>query len=370
MTTLQTRNTTRNTARLTSSSVLSVLLAGLVVLILVGPTAAADDKTDVIHMRNGDRVTGEIKEMLQGELRLDTNSMGTVLIKWADIDHIESTKYIQAELLDGTRHFGQVPASGKSGVLTVSSASGQLTELDHASIARMEPIKIKSSLWDNLDNTLSVGFTYTKASDVLQWNIAASTEYRTRSYSTRLSFDSMITDNAGANSLTRRGSLTIDHYRFRPNRWFGFGSGGVETNDELGIDQRFLATLGAGRYVWQRQTSELIVGLGVAGNFESSIGDAAQTSTEKTNLEGLLQVNWNFFKLHTPKSRVNFILKLYPGITDTGRDRANLDLHLRQELIKDLYLSLNLFGAYDSKPPSGALAREDYGIVTGLDYEF
>lgn len=366
MTTLRSRETPRRHA----ATALFALLVLLSAQLLLPLPAIAGDKTDVIYLRNGDRVTGEIKEMLQGQLRLDTVSMGVILVKWTDIDHIESTKYIQTEMLDGTRHFGQVPASQQSGVLSVSSASGAITELDHDLIARMEPIKIKPSFWEKLDNTLSLGFTYTKASDVLQWNIAASTEYRTRQFSTALSFDSMITDNGGANNLTRRADLSIDHYRFRPNRWFAFGSGSVQTNDELGIDRRFLATVGMGRYVWQRQTSELIAGLGLAGNLESSIGDQTQTATDKTNLEGLVQVNWSFFKLHTPKSSMNFVMKFYPGITDTSRNRANLDVRLRQEFIKDLFLSLSLYGAYDSKPPSGAIAREDYGIVTSLEYEF
>lgn len=352
------------------TSYLRYVIPLLALLLFDTPAASADDKTDVIYMINGDRVTGEIKEMQQGQLRLSSVSMGTILIKWSDIDRIESAKYIQAEMLDGERYFGQVPASESSGVMTVSTVSGAVQELEHRNIARLDPIKMKPSFWEKLDNTLSLGVTFTKASDILQWNVAASTEYRTRAYRASLSFDTMITDNRAANSTTRRGELTADYSRYLPDRFFWFGSGSVQTNDELGIDRRFLGTIGLARYVWQKQSSEFVVGLGVAGNLETSIGDNNQTSTEKANAEGVVQANWSYFKLHSPKSNINFLFQYYPGITDSGRNRLNTNLRLRQEFVKDLFWSVNLYGSYDSRPPSGAVAKEDYGIVTSLEYEF
>jgi len=357
--------TTRRYALCASGLVVSLVLA-----FAPQATLAEDERTDVIYMKNGDRVTGEIKEMLQGQLRLDTVSMGIILIKWPDIDHIDSNKYIQTELLDGTRVFGQLPASGETGVMTVRGASGATERVRHEMIARLEPIKMKPSFWEKLDNRLSVGGTYSKASDVLQWSIAASTEYRTRKHKTALSFDSMITSNSGASKMTRRGDLTADYVRYRPNRFFLFGSGSVQTNDELGIDRRFLATIGVGRYLFQRQTSELVAGIGIAGNIETSIGDSLQAGADKSNLEGVIRANWSFFKLHTPKSNIDLVLQYYPGITDTGRDRINANLRMRQELAKDLFWAINIYGSYDSKPPTGALAKEDYGVVTSLEYEF
>ncbi len=342
----------------------------ILTMTLAAPMALADDKTDIIFMRNGDRVTGEILEMLQGQLRLDSVSMGVILIKWSDIDHIESTKYIQTELLDGSRVFGQVPASAQTGVMSVRTASGAVQPVDHKNVARLEPIKMKPSFWEKLDNSLSLGATYTKASDVLQWNVAARTKFRTRKYRTSLSFDSMITSNSDASKHSRRGELTADYSLLRPNRFFWFGSGSVQTNDELGIDKRYLATLGYARYVVQRQTSELVLGLGLAGNLESSIGDTTEESTNSANTEGVLQMQWTYFKLNSPKSNINALLQYYPGISDSGRDRANANLRLRQEFIKDLFWSINLYGSYDSKPPSGALAKTDYGMVTSLEYKF
>ena len=40
--------------------------------------ALARDKTDIVYLRNGDRVTCEIKRLERGRLEVSTNGMGTV----------------------------------------------------------------------------------------------------------------------------------------------------------------------------------------------------------------------------------------------------------------------------------------------------
>ena len=54
------------------------------------PRNAQRDKTDVIVLKNGDRVTGEILELEYGLLRLSTDDMGTINIEWSAIASIDS----------------------------------------------------------------------------------------------------------------------------------------------------------------------------------------------------------------------------------------------------------------------------------------
>ena len=53
------------------------LLTFLTLLMLGIHRPALAQKTDLIYLENGDRVTGEIKEMEQGRLRLKTDSFVT-----------------------------------------------------------------------------------------------------------------------------------------------------------------------------------------------------------------------------------------------------------------------------------------------------
>jgi hypothetical protein len=339
------------------------LLAFLTLLALSVSQSALAQKTDLIYLENGDRITGEIKELEQGLLRLKTDALGTIYIAWEDIDRVYSEKWIQIEMTDGTRTFGQMPESDTGGVIKLNTLKGpQDVELD--AVVRAETIKIGQSFWQRLDNNLSVGLNYTKASDVGIFNIAADSTYRTQKYRVTAVLNSMITRKAQGTD-SRQGNLSGTVLWYRPDRWFWFGSTALQTNDELGIDLRGLFTAGTGRFVMQTKRTELYLAAGLAANRELTV-----ESENDTNLEGLLQAQWNFFKLHTPKSNINASLSLFPGITDSDRFRGTFDIALRQEFIADLFWDLTFYLNYDSKPPQGAAATEDYGVITSLGYSF
>ena len=73
--------------------------------------ALAQRKTDVVTLYNGDRITGEIKGLLGGILKLSTDAMGTLNIEWQEVSHLESDYYYEVRLSKGTRHFGSVAKS-------------------------------------------------------------------------------------------------------------------------------------------------------------------------------------------------------------------------------------------------------------------
>jgi hypothetical protein len=339
------------------------LLTLLALLALGVAQSALAQKTDLIYLENGDRVTGEIKELQQGQLRLKTDAMDTVMIKWEDIDRVYSDKWIQIEMTDGTRMFGQMPESDTGGIIELNTLKGP-QEVDLDAVVRADAIKVNQTFWQRLDNTLRLGLNYTKASDVGIFNIAADSTYRTQKYRVTAVLNSVVTRKAQGTD-SRQGNLSGTVLWYRPNRWFWFGSTGLQTNDELGIDLRGLFTAGTGRFVKQTKRTEFYLAAGLAANREYSVESESDTA-----LEGLLQAEWNFFKLRTPKSNIKASLSLFPGITETDRFRGNFNIELRQEFIADLFWDLSFYLNYDSRPPQGAEAKEDYGVITSLGYSF
>ena len=69
--------------------------AGLLLLVLAATALA--QKTDVIVLINGDRITGEIKSYSAGRLVVDTDGAGDVSIKWNKIASITSDKEFEIE---------------------------------------------------------------------------------------------------------------------------------------------------------------------------------------------------------------------------------------------------------------------------------
>jgi hypothetical protein len=331
---------------------------------LISQSAVAQ-MTDIIHLHNGDRITGAVSVMNLGEMRVETRSMGFVDIKWEDIEGIETSKTLQFETARGERIFGTVRNVG-DGMIAVQTTTGEKL-LNRDEVVYFSRIKADRSVWEAMDKNLRIGFSFTRASDVLRWNIGAGVLYKALGYRTEFRLDSLVTNN-GQGADSRRAIMSANYQRFMRNRYFWFGSGSAQTNDELGIDKRFLVSGGAGRYVYQSRSAELMLAFGLAGNLENSTGNTTNASTHETNLEGLMEIDWTFFKLHSPSSRVKTSLEYFPGITDSGRHRVNLNVNLRQEFIKDLFWNIEMYGSYDNRPPTGAISSEDYGIVTSLEY--
>lgn len=336
----------------------------LLMLLMLGINLPAlAQKTDLIYLVNGDRITGEIKEVRQAQMRLSTNPMGTVWIKWDDIERIKSDKWLQVELTDGTRFFGKLPESESARELAVETLKGEyVVSMDQ--VVRAEPIKVDRTFWERLDSNLRVGFNYTKASDVATWNIGADTTYRARRFVVNGNFNSFVTNKAVGDD-SRQANLSATLLWYRPNRWFRWGTAALQTDDELGIDLRAIFSGGIGRFALQTHKTELYLAGGLAANQEWTVN-----STSDVNLEGAIVVDWTYFKLYTPKSQISSTLELFPGISESDRIRGTFNIELRQELFADFFWDLTYRLNYDNKPPQGAQAKVNYSIITSLGYEF
>src|SRR5215470_20173813 len=78
----------------------------LFVLSLSAPLLARDS-TDVIVMKNGDHLTGEIKGLNQGVLYISMKYiLGTSNVQWSQVDHIESNQLFLVKTEDGLVYRG------------------------------------------------------------------------------------------------------------------------------------------------------------------------------------------------------------------------------------------------------------------------
>ena len=92
--------------------------------------------------------------------------------------------------------------------------------------------------------------------------------------------------------------------------------------------------------------------------------------TVKTSVEGLIGANWSAFRLDSPKLDFSTELRIYPGITTLGRVRGDLDVRVRYELLKDFFVGLNLSDQFDSRPPGGSGARNDFITSVSIGWSY
>ncbi|HEX7375395.1 MAG TPA: DUF481 domain-containing protein [Steroidobacteraceae bacterium] len=330
---------------------------------VVGRVEAAP-KTDIVTLANGDRITGEVKGLEQGRLKLSTDAAGTLYIEWDKIVRLQTTQYVQVELDDGLRYFGQVPDAASDRILTiVTDKDARPWTLAMSSIIRIDPIE-RGGLWQRLDGYVTAGYDYTKSNDLQTFSFTGGLSSRTQQRRWSVDGSSQITSQQG-NDDSSRWTLTGDVRRFLQDRYFYEGFGGFEGNDELGLNLRSMLGGAFGRYLVQTSRQEWGAYIGLAYNHE----DFAVTGSRES-LEAVLGTGYDFFHYDSPEASLNAMLNVYPSLTESGRIRAEGKLRSRYEIVKDLFFEVSLYGSYDNEPGQAAESNSDYGLTTSLGYSF
>lgn len=333
-------------------------------LLAAAPAAMAAPKTDVVTLQNGDRITGEVKGLEQGRLKLSTDAVGTIYVEWSKIARLQTTQYVQVELENGLRYLGQVPgAEADRRLLLVTGAGEGTTNLSMDAVVRIDPIE-RGDIWKRLDGYLTAGYDYTKSNDLQTFSLTGGLSSRSERRQWSVDASTQITSQNG-NDDSKRWQVTGDGRRFLKDRYFYEGFAGFEANDELGLDLRTLLGGAYGRYLAQSGHHEWAAYAGLAYNLETY----ADTGTRES-VEAVLGTQYDFFRYDSPEASLEAILNLYPSLTESGRLRAEGSLRSRYEIVKDLFFEISLYGSYDSDAAETAQSNSDYGLTTSLGYSF
>lgn len=335
--------------------------AGLV-LFLVQLSAVLAANTDKVTLLNGDIITCEIQSLRRGILRVGTDSMGDLDIEWTDVVGITSDQYLLIETVEGTRYFGRLTTSDDpTSIMVRVSVDVEPRKLPKAQVVLITPIEEK--LRDRLDLDLSLGYSYTKSSDVAQFTFGAHVGYRARKYLLRFDGTSIRTTQQDA-PASRTQEAVLDYRYFLKKRWFALAVGGVQENTELGLDLRTFAGGGGGRNVIQTNRTELTL----SGSLTASHEVPTEGSDTTDSLEANLGVEYRFFVFKQPKRDVLVQFALIPSLTESGRVRSNFNTRFKLELVKDFFWELQMFVSTDNEPPEGAVSDSDYGVITAFGY--
>lgn len=345
-----------------------ILTVGIALLIVPGASALAQIQidesggySDRIHLRNGDVITGSMKELDRGKLRVKTRTMDDIYINWVYIESIDTDKYLRIGKADGSFNYGVIQHADLSDVLVIEDR-GQEVEVPILAVSTIQPIRVQESFWRRLDVDLKAGIDFKTASDILLINLASNVKFREEKYEIVVDANWNETSRTEDNNSSRA-DLVGTYTRFLRDRWFWKASTGFETNEELGLDLRTLVAGTAGRYLIQNETLRFELNAGLAGNYEER-QDGATTSAE-----GLIRSSLEIFKHTLPITRLSASVSVFPGITESGRMRVNTNVTLRNEIVRSVFWDLTFFSSFDNRPPQGA-EQEDYGIVTSIGASF
>ena len=347
--------------------ILRTLLApAITVAALFAGAAHADprEKIDVVIAFNGDRMTGQIKSLSYGRLALETDYMGTVQIEWPDVSRVESTQEFLVEDTDGNLLYGRIARDPGDGYLAVEGANQVSHRVAMPRVARLS--QSEDRLLDRVHGSFSLGFDYTKSSDITVLSGNFNTNYRGPHSSWSLGVDMNSTRDPDQGTIDRD-AVKYSYRWLQPGARFWAGLTSLERNEETGIEARLLVGGGFGRYVLQTASNEVAALVGVGATKEWATG---ADGDDRTSLEGILGAEWRVFDFATPKTNLTAKAVLYPSLTESGRYRTDASLSLRREIVSDFYLDLSFYQSYDSDPPDVDAEKTDYGVITSLGYSF
>ncbi len=329
-------------------------------LSLVSQTVRAE-KTDVIYLQNGDRITGEIKSLFRGKMELRTDHMGTLYIEWEDIKEVLSTTGHVVELTNGQRFYGPLTKTENSDMVMLETEQGDVG-VNTLDVISMYPVE--AGFWDRLDFSASLGFSWDKGSSVGKYNLGMEAVYRRQQSLSRVDFTTEITTQEVA-ADNFRSVLNANHIVFKKNKRYRTYFGNMEHNDQLGIDLRTLLGAGYGWVPIRNQRHWFGYSVGLAINHETPIGGDTET-----NLEAAGGIAYEYFKFSNPERSFKINLTVFPSLTDFGRWRANLINQFKLEFVEDLFWQMDFYVNYDSDPISLQGESSDYGITSSIAYKF
>lgn len=344
------------------------LLAVATVLLAAVALPLPAQKTDVVVLHNGDRITGEIKALARGQLDYSTDDAGRLSIKWEKIARVTSQFFFEVELSSGRKFFGQLAEPAEDGRVVV-----QLTQADTLPLHDVVSIvRIDTRFVARLKAYLDVGFTLAKANLATTFTTSGEVAYRGQKIGGKVAFNSYAQGQREV-ATTTRNSFNLSVQRYLPRRWAVGGVLGLDQNDELALDLRVTVGAAAGRTQVQTNSADLgfLAGAVVVQEFFSrrdSAGGPADRA--ETSVEGLIGANWSAFRLDSPKLDFATEVRIYPGITTLGRLRGDLDIRVRYELLNDFFVGLNFSDQFDSRPPGGSGAKNDFVTSVSIGWSY
>jgi len=349
------------------SSILRIILVESIIFFAL--PLLAREKTDVMVMKNGDRMTCEVKGLDAGVLYVNFDYIdGTVSVDWSKVARLESNQLFVVKTQDGMVYTGMLttpePPAGRPVRLQVLETTEHSAEIDQTNVVSM--IATSDKFWQRFSGALSFGTIYSKGNQSTQYNLDSQVAYVRERWAAEGIFDSNLASSTGANVSTRNSATAAIRHLLPWNHWYYGGLGNVLTSSEQGIALQATLGAGIGRFLKNTNRASIAVFGGMAWQ-----GTHYQSSTVPVGRQALgaalIYSEAQFFKFS--KTNLDISVAALPAITDPGRLHFNANAAYYVKLFSNLKWNVSFYGNWDNRPPPG-LSGSDYGTSSGISWTF
>ncbi len=318
-------------------------------------------KTDTLIVRNGDVMTGEIKEFQRGMVEFSTDAAGTVYVKWTRVLTAETDKTFEINLEDGSTHFGSLALGDEPRQVKVVIDRDTFVVATRQ-IVRMQ--RIKETFWRRLDGNIDLGVDFTQQN--AKTDLSFSTELKYKEGLNTFSFDLSTAFSRQDNTDDiRRLNTSFIYLREFGNRWFYSGYVAGEQNSQLSLDIRGSVGPLAGRFFVQSNKVSLGSGLGLGYSRERFTGQEGANA-----FLGVFLTDFQFFSWGGLDTDLSSRLTIIPVISQGGRWRISSITSFKREIVSDFYFKVSINEQFDSQPPTDDTEKNDLSITTSFGWSF
>ena len=269
----------------------------------------ARTKTDVVVMKNGDHLTGEIKGLSEGVLYLDMEYiLGTSSVQWSKVEHLESEQLFLVKTEEGSVYTGTLStadtADSRPVQIQVAETSGAQVVINRTHVVEMDTTS--DQFFQRFNGYIDTGI---------------STQRATKQPNTTWAPRSHIRENAGGRELAlspryrpvlarappHEISLNVDAFRLmRWNNWFYEGLGTFLQSTEQAILRQGTYGGGVGRYLKNTDRARITLLGGVAGQDT----EYRRNLNSQSLASGLVAANLQFFWFNKTNGELNAVFCL------------------------------------------------------------
>ncbi len=338
----------------------------LIASLLTGWPLAARPKVDVITMTNGDRITGEIKGLNAGVLRVDLDYVdGTISLQWLKVARVESPQLFIVQTQDGSSYTGTLYTSpSETNKIQVIDVMQSAVTIEQARIVGLE--ETADRFLHRLNGEISVGFVYSKGNNSTQNTFGSAVEYRRERWGAQADFNSNLSSSSGAHTSTRNQlDLLGGHFMTRKNYFYG-GVAGLLQSSVQGINRQTTLGGGIGRYFKNTNRARISVLAGLALQNTRYDQSKYAIAAEQSGA-GLIAADFKVFIFK--RTNLDIRSRLFPSFTEEGRLRLNANASYYLKVFRNFNWNLSFYGNWDTRPPAN-FSGADYGYSVGMKWTF
>jgi hypothetical protein len=353
----------------TASQSIRVLIAALI-FVPCALLASSRQKTDIVYMRNGDRITCEIRSLEQGQLTVKPDyTDSTIILDWAKVDHIESRQ--QFIVLDphGAQYYGIIgpgPESRQLAIFIPAVAANPETSktLPYNSVIQIEPLG--GTFLKRLRGNIDVGLSFQQSNAQKNLTVQSGIVYQSEQYLFSLDTNSQFTSQQETRDTNESTLKTALYKEINFSNWYGGGLANFLSSSEQQINLQ--STLGGGvarRAIFTNRTNLALIG-GLAYTIER---DAADTiSTTRTHaVDSAFAVQYSTFRFDSTTFDTTYWI--YPSLSAPGHVRFTLNQDVYYKFLGDFYVRVSFYDNYDNRPVVGA-PENNLGASSSIGWSF